>query len=254
MFRHERVTSLHDLLEEGRTDRIDEVRGENSGGEHVDRIVRPAFLVVQRRALVIEILPERRRVDAAVFDLGQRRLVGVDVVHREEARNPHPPGGGRDEPGHPVVAVDQIRLHVRDDVVDHLALERHRLKKAVLRITAVNRIPVVEDAVLRQMNPAVVQVAHVDAQLVADQLADVDVEHLAVVRQRDVHVGSLAEQGADQRGRHIRQAAGLGVQHICHVAHPLGKIGDFRGDDQDGRRFVIGSSHHIGVLLTLPEN
>lgn len=104
------------------------------------------------------------------------------------------------------------------------------------------------------MNPAVVQVAHVDAQLVADQLADVDVEHLAVVRQRDVHVGSLAEQSADQRGRHIRQTAGLGVQHICHVAHPLGKIGDFRGDDQDGRRFVIGSSHHIGVLLTLPEN
>jgi hypothetical protein len=68
-------------------------------------------------------LPEIGRIDAAVFDMGQGRFHRVDVVDGKQAGNAHLPGHGRDQAGHPVVAVDQVRLHPGNDVVDHLPLK-----------------------------------------------------------------------------------------------------------------------------------
>ena len=85
------------------------------------------------------------------------------------------------------------------------------------------------------MDPAVVQVVHVDPQLVADELAHVDVEHPPVVGQRDMHVGPLPEQRAHQRGGYVGQPPRLGPQDVAHIAHPLRQIGDLRSDDQNPR-------------------
>jgi hypothetical protein len=68
-------------------------------------------------------VPEIGRIDAAVFDMGQGGFDRMDVVNGKQAGNAHLPGHGRDEPRHPVIAVDQVGLHPGNDIVDHLPLE-----------------------------------------------------------------------------------------------------------------------------------
>jgi hypothetical protein len=62
--------------------------------------------------VVVEVGPELRGIDARVFDLGERQVVRMDVVHREQAGNAHAPRRRGNQTGHPVVAVDQVRLNV----------------------------------------------------------------------------------------------------------------------------------------------
>ena len=117
------VASVHHFGEEGGRDGIDEVGGEDAGGEEVDRVVVAGFLVVVRRAQVVEVLPEVGGIDSAVLDVPEGEPLGVDVVDREEGLDAVALGDGRDEPGHPVVAVDEVRPDLGDGVVDDLALE-----------------------------------------------------------------------------------------------------------------------------------
>ena len=231
--RHEGVLPLNHLPQKSRTDRVDEVRRKNTAGQHIHLVGRTALLIVVRGPVIIKILPEGGGVDAAILDLFKRRLLSVNIVHGEQARNPHPPGGGGDQSGHPVVAVNQIRLHARNDVVDHFALKSHRLQNTVFRVIAVDSVPIVENPVLGQMNAAVVQVVHVNPQFVADQVSHVDVEHPPVMRQRHMHIRPLTEQRCNQRSGNIRQPSRLGVQTVDHIPHAFRQIGDFRRHHQN---------------------
>ena len=128
------MPAVDDFAQERRRNRIDEVRPEHARSLKVDLVGVARFLVVVRRISVVEVHPEFGRIDAGVLDLGERQLVGVDVVDREEAGNTFAPCRGRDKPGHPVVAVDKIGLNSRNDVVDDFALERERKFQVVIAL------------------------------------------------------------------------------------------------------------------------
>ena len=235
----EAVPAVHDLLEERGRDGVDEVGGEDAGGLEVHGVHVAALEVVERRALEVEVAPELGGVDAGILDLRERELVRVDVVHREEAGDAHAARGGGDEAGHPVVAVDEVGLHLGDHVVDHLALEREgELRVAVA--ARVDVVAVVEAAVLGEVDALARHAALVEAQLVGDELAGLLVEHPPVVRQGHVDVRPQVEQRPDERRRHVGHAARLGAHAPGEVAHPLREIRDLRRDDQDARVFLVG--------------
>ena len=83
------------------------------------------------------------------------------------------------------------------------------------------------------MDTAVAQVVHVNPQFVVDEFTHIDIEHLAVVRKRHMHIRSLTEERGNQTCGNIRHASGFGVQVLDHVAHALRQIGDLRSDNQD---------------------
>jgi len=58
-----------------------------------------------------------------IFDFGQKEFHGMDIVNGKERRNSHSAGHGRQQPRHPIVAVDQVRLDARDDIVDDFPLK-----------------------------------------------------------------------------------------------------------------------------------
>ena len=146
--------------------------------------------------------------------------------------------------------MDEIGLHARDDVVDHLALERERqLQIAVAAI--IDRVAIVEATVLGEMNALVGEVALVLAELLAHKLGRLDVEHAAVVRQRHVHVGAKLIQRGGEGGGHVGHAARLRGHLARQVAHALRQIRDLRRDDQDSRilNFLFGHSSTTPVML-----
>ena len=140
------------LLQKGGAHRIDIVRRENARGQLVHGGVVPRLLIVPRHAIIIKVLPELRGINAAFLDLRQRQFLSVDIVDREERGNAETPGGGGDEPRHPVIAVDEVRLHAGDDVVQHLPLEGEGDARVLPSVVRVNRVPVVKDAVLREVD------------------------------------------------------------------------------------------------------
>ena len=165
--------------------------GEAAGRLEVDEVVVAALLVVVRGVAVVQVHPELGAVYPRVLDLRERELLRVDVVHGEQAGDSLAARGRRDEAGHPVVAVDEVGLHARDDVVDDLALERER-ELDVAVAARVHRVAVVEAAVLREVDALVGEVALVLPELVRDELRGLYVEHAPVVRQRHVHVRAEA--------------------------------------------------------------
>ena len=76
--------------------------------------------------MVEAVVPEGGGVDSAVLDVGEGGFFGVDVVDGVEGLDGEAFGGGGDEAGHPVVAVDEVGLDAGEDVVDDLALEGER--------------------------------------------------------------------------------------------------------------------------------
>ena len=151
---------------------------------------------------------------------------------------------GRNEARHPVVAVHEVGADDRNDVVDHLALERQRDAGVHLVVAGVDAVAVVEEAVVRQVDAGLGEDGLVDEQLALDEVPHVHVEHLAVVGQRDVHVRPELEERGDERGGDVRETAGLGGHAVGHVAHSGRKVGDLRRDDEDGRVLLLGGSGH----------
>ena len=228
------MPAVDDLLQKGWRDGVDEVRAKDAGRLEVDRIAVARLEIVVRRIAVVEVRPELRRVDARILDLRERDLVRVDVVDSEEARDAFAPRRRGNEAGHPVIAVDEVGLHVGDDVVDDLALKRKR-QLEVAFAPRIDRVAVVEAAVLGQVDALVGQVALVLAQLFRDKLSRLDMEHAPVVRQRNMYVGAQLVQRLDERRGDIGHAAGLGGHLAGEIAHPLREIGNLRRDNENPR-------------------
>jgi hypothetical protein len=192
----------------------------------------PCLLVAGREFLIKKVLPEVGRIDAAVLDMGQGGFDRVDVVDGKQAGNAHLPGHGRDEARHPVVAVDQVRLHPGNDVVDHLTLKGQGELGIFTAVGRVDAVQVEKSPVLGQMNPVIGHDVADGPLLPFEKRCQAAVENGPVVRQGHVYVGALVEQGADQGGRHIGQPAGLGREVSGEIAHSIGQVGHFRGNDQ----------------------
>ncbi len=238
--RDESVAAADDFLEEGGADGVDVVGGEDTAGEQVDLIGATAFLVGDGGAAVVEMLPEVGGIDSSVLDLGESEVLGVDVMDGEERRDAVAAGDRGDEAGHPVVAVDEVGADLGDGVVDDLALEGEG-DQVVFR--AVDAGAVVEDAVFSEVDALLGQGAADFLELVVEDAGDVEVEHPAVVWQRDVDIGALVVEGLDQRGGDIGEATGLGAHPLGEVAHAFREVGNFRGDDEDAGAAGSGVGH-----------
>ena len=234
------MPAIDDFAQKRRRDRIDEMSGEAAGRLHVYRIAPARFFVALRRIGIVEPVPELRRVDAHVLDPVEREFLRVDVVDGEKARYSETARRRRHQPGHPVVAVDQVGLHARNAVVYYLPLEgESELYVSVAAV--VNSVPVVEAAVLGEMDAFVGQMALVLSQLVGNELRRLFVEHAPVVRQRHMDVRAEFVERGNERSGDVGHAAGLGRHLAREVAHAVRQIGNLRGDYQNSR---IGRSGH----------
>ncbi len=189
------MPAVVDLPQEARADGVDEMGGEDAARQEVHLDVVASVLIRGRRAVEVEVHPELRRVDPAIFHLAEGDTLGVDVVDGEEGLDAATPGHGGDEASHPVIAMDEVRVHAGDDVIDDFALEGERYLDGVLGVAGIDLIAVVEDAVLGEVDVIFRQLLVILAQLLFVKLEDVHVEHAPVVRQCHMHVRTEVKQG-----------------------------------------------------------
>ena len=57
--------------------------GKDTAGEQIHRIGIPHFLVIGGHIFIVDILPERRRIDASVLSKTQGRFHGMHIVDRK---------------------------------------------------------------------------------------------------------------------------------------------------------------------------
>lgn len=123
MGRDGRVMAHGDFVEEGWADDIDVGRGGDSAGEKVDGVGPVGFVEALGIVPEIEFIPEISGWNTGIFQLGQGGLLGVDIVNGEKSRDSELLGFGRNETGHPVVAMDDVGFDPGYDVVDQVALK-----------------------------------------------------------------------------------------------------------------------------------
>ena len=182
------------------------------------------------------------RINAAILYLRQRHLLGVNVMHRKQTRNTHPPGKCRNKPGHPVITVDKIGIDMGNDIVDHFTLKGHGKTDTIISIVTVYTVTVIEYPVLCQVNAVVGKVREIHLQLIAYEFTHIHVEHTPVIGQSNMHISPLTVKRSYQRSRYVGQTACLGFQRVGHVSHSLRQIGDLRSNYKNTRFFIL---HHI---------
>ena len=74
-------------------------------------------------------------------------------MNREETRKIQPPCHGRYKPCHPVIAMDQIRLYLGNNVVDDLPLKGKRYLYIFRAIIGIDMVQIEENPVFSKMNP-----------------------------------------------------------------------------------------------------
>ena len=261
--RDEVMVAFHDFLQERRAHRVDEVRPENAAGQKIDAVVAARFVIAGGEMGVIEVGPERLRVDFVILYPLKRRLHRMDVVDGEQASDAQNAREGGDQAGHPVVAVDQVRIDLRDDRVDDLPLEGEAALQAFVRRAAVDAVACVEQSAGGEMDAF-----HMVGLAALDDVAQhllvglllvrvVRLVHLAVVRDRHMDVRPQIVQRLHKRRRHIGHAAGFGAQMRRYVAHACRNIRDFRRHDQHfdfsfACLLFVGLFHKTSLLSSLP--
>jgi len=63
-------------------------------------------------------------------------------------------------------------------------------------------------------------------------------KHLAVMGKRNMDIGALFKQSADERGSYVSQAACFGGKVVGHITHPGREVGNFRRNDQNTRFYI----------------
>ena len=230
--RDEPVIAANDFIKEGRAYGIDVVGGEDSAREEIDGIVFTAFFVGKWSSLIEEVVPEISGIDPTVLDVGEAEMFGVNVVNGEQTGDAVTAGDGGDEARHPVVAMDQIRAHLRNGVVDHLALE---CEGDQVILGTIDTRPVVEDAVLGKMDALFGECSADLLVFVVEDARDIEVKHSAVIGQGYVNVSALIIESFYKRGGYVGEPACFGAHPLSEVPHAFRKVGDFRSDDENPR-------------------
>ena len=127
----------------------------NAAGQKIHRIRFPGFFIVNGHAIIIKMLPERRGIDAPVFNLRQRGFHGMNIVNGKQAGDAHSSGHGRNQTGHPVVAMNQIGLNPGNDVVDDFPLKCQGDFDIFQPVIRIDPVLVKKGPVFGQMNPVV---------------------------------------------------------------------------------------------------
>ena len=88
--------------------------------------------------------------------------------------------------------MNQVRLHRRDDVVNHFALES-KCEVRIFIALRVNRVTIVEATVFCQVNARIRKVRLIGAQFVSNQTAHIDMEHATIVWKGHMHICTQLE-------------------------------------------------------------
>ena len=129
--------------------------GKDTAGQQVHRVVSPGLFVVAGHFFIVKVLPEIGRINAPVFDGRQCRFNGVDIVDGKKTGDALLSGHGRDQAGHPVVAVNQIGLHPGDDIVDDFPLKGQGKLDILFPVIRINPVDIVKGPVFGQVNAVV---------------------------------------------------------------------------------------------------
>ncbi len=172
--------------------------GENARGQLVYGSGLAGLFIISRRNGIIEVLPELSGINAAALNLLQGKLFRMDVMNREQGGDAETAGCGRNQTGHPVVAVDQVRADARNDVVQHFALKSEGNTRIFPAVAGVDCIPVVEDAVLGEVNAFLRQPLPHGLQFLAEDFINIGMEHLPVIWQGDMDIRPQIKQGGYQ--------------------------------------------------------
>ena len=133
----------------------------------------------------------------------------MNVMDGEESGNAELLGFSRDQPGHPVVAVDDVRLHAGDDVVDQIPLEGQRRHEEIFLAGLVNPASSVEFTVFRKVNP----VTHRDPGAFAGVGGLITaLKEIPVMGNRKMDVFFGRTQAMNEQSRDIGETSGLGSQ------------------------------------------
>ena len=110
--------------------------------------------------------------------------------------------------------MDEIRPDPGDDVVDHLPLEHQSQLEVFVRLVTVDRVSIIKNPILCQMDPFLRQFRQVGSQFATDEAGDIHVEQPAIMRQSHVHVRPDVVERCHKRCGHIRQPTGFGGQSV----------------------------------------
>jgi len=143
---------VDDFQQECRADNIHKMSGKNSTGEKVYGVGIPYVLIIGSHFFVIQILPKIGGIDSPVLHVAECCLYRVNIMNGKKAWNFHLPGHGRNDTGHPIIAVNQIRLDLGDDVIDHLALKSQGEFNVFSSIRRINTVDVIKGPVFCQMD------------------------------------------------------------------------------------------------------
>ena len=145
-------------------------------------------------------MPEIGRVDAAVFDVGQGRFYGMNIVDGKQTRYVQLPGYGGDQARHPVMTVNQVRPDPGDDVVDHFTLKGQGDLGVLAAVVGIYPVQVKKGPVFRQMDSVI---GHDPAQrtvLFSQKVRQPVLKDRSIIRQGHMDIGPLMKQGTDQGG------------------------------------------------------
>ena len=231
------MTHCH-FIEERRADHIDVICGHDATCEQVDGIGPIGLVKTLRVVAEVEFIPEVASGDAGVFQLGQSGCLGVDVVNGEKGGDAELFGFGGNQPGHPVVTMNDVRFNPGDDVVDEISLEGESRHEEVFLAGLVNTTAAIEFTILGEVNA----VANRDAGAfsgVGGFFATL--EKTAVMRDSEVNVLFGRAESVDEESRDIGEASSLGAQPFGIVGKLLGDVGYFRGNEENARSGIRGA-------------
>ena len=183
------------------------------------------------------------RINAPVFNFRQVGFDRMDVVNGKKTGNAESSGHGRYQTGHPIVAVDKIRLNPWNDIINDLALKCQRKLDVFISEIRVHPVDVIKGAVFRQMDTVIRHFALNPVDFISQHRCQLIAEKSTVIRHGHMDVGTLLEQSTDQGSGNIGKTACFGGIKRCQSSHAVRQIGHFRCNDKDpgvARCFIHG--------------
>lgn len=170
----------------------------------------------------------------------------MNVVDGEEGGDAQLLGGGRNESRHPVVAVDDVRADLWDDVVNEVPLESEGGEEEIVTGGGIYPAAAIEAAILCKVDPA----ADGNTATWTVGVIGVVTKEIPVVWDCEVDVLPSDPEAVHEKRGDISQTSGFGPESFSIFGEFFGNVGDFRGDEEDAWRLLFG--HGVRDRRRLP--
>ena len=140
-------------------------------------------------------------------------------MNRKKALDAAAASHARNQACHPVIAMNQVRSGIGDNMIDNFPLENHGNFRRFLGVTRIHLLAVVKNPVFSEMDVGIGQNLVVCPQLLFVKTENITLEHAAVVRQGDVDIRAEFKECGNERGRDIGEASGFGGHALRIVPH-----------------------------------